>query len=305
MKQVARRHGYLVSFMCRPKLPKHVCQRLGICTSSLLDRKIRPEPVRLQRQETNCSRRSANIISAGLLGAWHACAAAAFTTPDHQTATKRYSRPINSMGAESRRFWAKDNRGRDDPRAGRAGRCFDASGEPRRASRSPIPYLYMASQIHAGLDGIGAPSFTPGPSADTPYDPQGRAAGRSRWAEALAALNDSACFSCRLRRRVRRLSTCASSRPRSARLRRRKAAARRGNAAGRDGLGTQGIFRSWRDPPEKWAPRAGRKLSHFENRFLWAARPLKNIEVSKRYMVNRNVNPALHLSLLRCGNEEA
>ena len=36
------------------------------------------------------------------------------------------------------------------------------------------PYLYMASQIHAGLDGI-ARKLVPGPSADAPYEIIGRA----------------------------------------------------------------------------------------------------------------------------------
>ena len=50
----------------------------------------------------------------------------------------------------------------------------------------------MASQIHAGLDGI-ARKLTPGPSADSPYEVSAEPLPKSL-AEALAALKDSACF---------------------------------------------------------------------------------------------------------------
>jgi glutamine synthetase len=54
------------------------------------------------------------------------------------------------------------------------------------------PYLYMASQIHAGLDGI-ARRREPPPSADSPYEVSAEPLPKSL-AEALAALKDSACF---------------------------------------------------------------------------------------------------------------
>jgi glutamine synthetase len=54
------------------------------------------------------------------------------------------------------------------------------------------PYLYMASQIYAGLDGI-ARKLEPGPSADEPYKTSALPLPKSL-AEALAALNESACF---------------------------------------------------------------------------------------------------------------
>jgi glutamine synthetase len=50
----------------------------------------------------------------------------------------------------------------------------------------------MASQIHAGLDGI-ARKLDPRPSANTPYDIKAEPLPKSL-AEALAALQDSACF---------------------------------------------------------------------------------------------------------------
>ena len=50
----------------------------------------------------------------------------------------------------------------------------------------------MASQIHAGLDGI-ARKRKSGPSADAPYETSAEPLPKSL-AEALVALNDSACF---------------------------------------------------------------------------------------------------------------
>ena len=54
------------------------------------------------------------------------------------------------------------------------------------------PYLYMASQIHAGLDGIATKRKLT-PSADSPYEISAEPLPKSL-AEALAALKDSTCF---------------------------------------------------------------------------------------------------------------
>ena len=54
------------------------------------------------------------------------------------------------------------------------------------------PYLSMASQIQAGLDGISR-KLTPGPSADSPYEISAVSLPKSL-AEALTALDGSGCF---------------------------------------------------------------------------------------------------------------
>jgi glutamine synthetase len=98
----------------------------------------------------------------GLLA--HARAATIFAAPTIN-AYKRY-RP-GSL-APDRVIWAEDNRGAmlrvlarpGDP----ASRIENRVGEP-----AANPYLYMASQVLAGLDGL-AQQRDPGPSADTPYD---------------------------------------------------------------------------------------------------------------------------------------
>jgi glutamine synthetase len=54
------------------------------------------------------------------------------------------------------------------------------------------PYLYMASQIHAGLDGM-ARKLDPGPSADSPYEVTAEPLPKTL-EEALKALRSDGCF---------------------------------------------------------------------------------------------------------------
>jgi glutamine synthetase len=87
--------------------------------------------------------------------------------------------------------WAQDNRGVMVRVMGEPG---DASTHLENRIGEPLanPYLYMASQIHAGLDGV-ARKLEPAPSADAPYK---RAAEPlpATLAEALADLRTNACF---------------------------------------------------------------------------------------------------------------
>ena len=88
-------------------------------------------------------------------------------------------------------IWARDNRGVMVRALGAPG---DASTHLENRVGEPLanPYLYMASQIHAGLDGI-ARKLVPPPSADAPYEVSAEPLPKSL-AEALAALDDDACF---------------------------------------------------------------------------------------------------------------
>jgi glutamine synthetase len=99
---------------------------------------------------------------AGLLA--HAPGAAAVSTPTIN-GYKRY-RPYSL--APDRVIWGKENRGallRVIGGAGDAGtRIENRAGEP-----AANPYLYFASQIYSGLDGISRKLPLP-PSADTPYE---------------------------------------------------------------------------------------------------------------------------------------
>jgi glutamine synthetase len=122
---------------------------------------------------------------AGLVS--HARAAAAFTTPT----INGYKRYRSYSLAPDRAIWGHDNRGvmirvlggPGDP----ATRLENRVGEP-----AANPYLYMASQIVTGLDGMER-MLDPGPSADTPYEAPAPLLPKSL-EEALGALRADACL---------------------------------------------------------------------------------------------------------------
>src|SRR4029079_13099287 len=120
---------------------------------------------------------------AGLLA--HAKGLCALATPTIN-GYKRY-RPYSL--APDRIHWGRDNRGAM-PRVIGAPGAADASIENRIGEPAANPYLYFASQIHAGLDGI-ARKLDPGPSADTPYEAKAESLPGTL-AEALAHLRQDA-----------------------------------------------------------------------------------------------------------------
>ena len=87
--------------------------------------------------------------------------------------------------------WAYDNRAA-------MGRVIGRDGDPathfenRAGEPGANPYLYMASQIAAGLDGI-ATKADPGAPADSPYTANAPKLPRSLM-QAIAALRSNACF---------------------------------------------------------------------------------------------------------------
>jgi glutamine synthetase len=184
MKQTARRNGHLVSFMCRPRLPSTFASGWHL-HQSLLDRKSGRNLFASTGKAEPLSQLGQHYL-AGLLA--HARAAAAFTTPT-VNGYKRYH-GANSM-APIQAIWAQDNRGVMIRVLGEPG---EASTHLENRAGEPLanPYLYMASQIYSGLDGI-ARRLDPGPSADSPYEIKAEPLPKSL-AEALAALGDSACL---------------------------------------------------------------------------------------------------------------
>jgi glutamine synthetase len=159
VKQIARRHGYLASFMCRPALPNVMSSGWHL-HQSLIEAKTRRNAFAFDHRDVLST--VGKYYLGGLLA--HARAAAAFTTPTIN-GYKRY-RP-HSL-APDRAIWARDNRGVMIRVLGQPGdaatRLENRVGEP-----AANPYLYVASQIYSGLDGI-ALRLDPGPSADTPYE---------------------------------------------------------------------------------------------------------------------------------------
>ena len=180
VKQIARRNGYLASFMCRPALPNVMSSGWHL-HQSLIERK---------------SKRNAFVHKDGLspLGMQylaglleHAKGAAAFTTPT----VNGYKRYRAYSLAPDRAIWARDNRGVMMRVLGQPG---DAAThlENRVGEPAANPYLYIASQIYAGLDGMKH-KRDPGPSADTPYEEKAALLPKDL-GEAVAALRADDCF---------------------------------------------------------------------------------------------------------------
>lgn len=155
-KQILRRHGYHATFMCRPKLPNVMSSGWHLHQSLTANGKNAFVSDKDFLSDTG------KQFLAGLLN--HACASAAFATPTIN-GYKRY-RPYSL--APERIVWGRDNRGAllrvlggpGDP----ASRIENRIGEP-----AANPYLYFASQIHCGLDGLEKKLSLPPPST-SPYE---------------------------------------------------------------------------------------------------------------------------------------
>jgi glutamine synthetase len=180
-KQICRRQGHHASFMCRPKLANVMSSGWHLHQS-----------LRDKRTSANAFMSKADSLSllgrhflGGLLA--HARAAAPFTTPT----VNGYKRYRAYALAPDRVIWGRDNRGVMVRVMGGAGdaatRLENRIGEP-----AANPYLYMASQIVTGLDGV-ARKLDPGPSADTPYEAQAPLLPKNL-DESLAALRDNQCL---------------------------------------------------------------------------------------------------------------
>jgi glutamine synthetase len=181
-KQIARRHGFSASFMCRPALPNVFASGWHLHLS-LVDSRRRSNAFVGDARE-GLSATGLHFLG-GLLA--HAHAATAFTTPT----VNGYRRYRAYALAPDRVVWARDNRGVMVRVLGQLGEA-STHLENRIGEPAANPYLYIAAQIYAGLDGI-AHHRDPGPSADTPYETKAPALPKSL-GEALAELRASAMF---------------------------------------------------------------------------------------------------------------
>jgi glutamine synthetase len=159
MKQICRRHGYHVTFMCRPKIPNVMSSGWHL-HQSLVTRDGR-NAFMPEREGDSLSALGMHYLG-GLKQ--HACGTAAFASPT-LNGYRRY-RPFSL--APDRAIWAQDNRGAMLRVLGAVGdnasRIENRIGEP-----TANPYLYLASQLFSGLHGM-AERMDPGPSADAPYE---------------------------------------------------------------------------------------------------------------------------------------
>ncbi len=157
-KQICRRLGYFASFMCRPGLKGlyssgwHLHQSLVDAAGTNL---FMPESA------PECLSALGRCYLGGILR--HAAPASAFTTPT----VNGYRRFRPNSLAPDRATWCHDHRGvmirvlgaPGDP----ATRLENRAGEP-----AANPYLFIMSQIIAGLDGVDR-AIDPGPANDEPY----------------------------------------------------------------------------------------------------------------------------------------
>lgn len=168
VKQALRRAGYHATFMCRPPFPNvmssgwHLHQSLVDLHSgaNLFQRESPAEGLKASDAQYTLSALGEHYL-AGLLE--HARGMTVFCTPTIN-GFGRY-RP-NALAPQSV-LWGRDNRGAMLRVVGQPGdaatRIENRIGEP-----AANPYLYLASQIHAGLDGIVRQLKTPA-ATDAPY----------------------------------------------------------------------------------------------------------------------------------------
>ncbi|MBC7435785.1 MAG: glutamine synthetase [Bdellovibrionales bacterium] len=198
VKQALRRAGYHASFMCRPPFANimssgwHLHQSLVEHSAggrNLFQRES-PAPGTQPGDAQHTLSALGEQYLAGLLD--HARGMAVFCTPT----VNGYGRFGPNALAPQSILWGRDNRGAMLRVVGGAGdaatRIENRIGEP-----AANPYLYMAAQIYAGLDGIERRLRAP-PATQEPYGNAGAgtdadAAIPTSLGEALAALqNDSA-----------------------------------------------------------------------------------------------------------------
>jgi glutamine synthetase len=180
-RQVCRRLGFFATFMCRPALKGYYSSGWHLHQSLLLNGKNAFVP---DSKEELLSPLGYSFM-AGLLA--HAAPATVFATPT----VNGYRRFRPNSLAPDRAGWGYDHRGAMIRVLGGAGdpatRLENRLGEP-----AANPYLFIASQIVAGLDGIER-GADPGPRDEEPYAADRPLLPKSL-AQALDALQRDALF---------------------------------------------------------------------------------------------------------------
>ena len=151
--------GHFATFMCRPGLKGYYSSGWHL-HQSLVDAHSGSN-LFMPTQAGDALSSVGRQFTAGLLQ--HAAPCTAFTTPT----VNGYRRFRPNSLAPDRATWCHDHRGVMLRALGGAGdpatRIENRVGEP-----AANPYLYIASQIVAGLDGI-ANTLDPGPQCEEPY----------------------------------------------------------------------------------------------------------------------------------------
>lgn len=183
VKQICRRHGYLATFMCRPSIPGFFSSGWHL-HQSLVDMET-GENAFIPEVETESLSVLGKQYIAGILK--HARAATVFTTPT----INGYKRFKPNSLAPDRAGWGVDNRGTMIRVLGGYG---DKSThfENRAGEPAANPYLYFASQIFAGLDGMDH-RLDPGAASAEAYLDERESIPKSLQ-EAIDSLRESTLF---------------------------------------------------------------------------------------------------------------
>jgi len=184
VKQICHRHGYHATFMCRPGLANAFASGWHLHQS--LENISDGANAFMPAADNELISQTGSAFAAGILK--NAPAATVFTTPTIN-GYKRYK--PNSL-APDRAAWGRDNKGAM-LRVVSAGAGDSASRlENRIGEPTANPYLYMASQIYSGLDGLRN-NLTPPPPTNDPYASDA-APLPTNLMDAVAELDKSAVF---------------------------------------------------------------------------------------------------------------
>ena len=158
-RQICRRMGYFATFMCRPALKGYYSSGWHL-HQSLVERKSGRNMFMPERQR-ECLSPMGHAYLGGLMK--HAQACTAFATPT----VNGYRRFRPDSLAPDRATWCYDHRGV-------MVRVLGGMGDPatrvenRVGEAAANPYLYIASQIVAGMNGMDE-GLDPGPADEEPY----------------------------------------------------------------------------------------------------------------------------------------
>jgi len=182
VKQVTRRLGLVASFMAKPNLPNVFSSGWHLHQSLARNADGRNA---FTAEDALLSNTARHYIG-GLLQ--HVRAATAFSNPTINGYKRLNANPLSPKRA----VWSHDNKAAMCRLVGGAGdpatRVENRSGEP-----AANPYLYLASQIFAGLDGIRQ-QRDPGAPLDDPYAQTQMELMPGSLMEAVEALGQSALF---------------------------------------------------------------------------------------------------------------
>jgi len=183
VKQICHRNGYHATFMCRPNLPNIFSSGWHL-HQSVVDRKTGANMFAADNADEVVSPFGRHF-AAGLLD--HARGASVFTTPTIN-GYKRYQ-PFTL--APDRVVWGNDNKGA-------MLRLVGSNGDPmthlenRVGEPAANPYLYMASQVLTGMDGVHR-KLEPPPMSDAAYETEAPPLPRSLL-DALFAFREDTFF---------------------------------------------------------------------------------------------------------------